>query len=391
MSQPNPPRILLVDNDAATFDLVVSAVKNDGAQVTQARTGEEAFAKSARELPDVAIVEAALPGMDGYTLVRNWRQNESTRSLPILMLSSKTEVADKLLGFEAGVDDYMTKPFPPQELSYRVKSLLARSRMTAAGGPPAKKRGLVVAIFGTKGGVGKTTLAVNLAVALRRRTQARIVLVDADFFFGDIPLHLNLAPTTTVMDLVKRMDQLEPELIEKVLVTHSSGVRVLLPPTQPELAEQITAQHMERLLEALRDLYTFILVDCHPNYDDRNLQILEQADQILFVVRPELGPLRNMGVFLNLVFKLGLPPNKIHIVLNRAGSRSGIEVEQIERSFKSRVEFRLMSGGRAVVTSVNRGIPIVIENPKHKLSKQIVTIADYLARQSPNGVVKGKH
>jgi pilus assembly protein CpaE len=388
MSQPNPPTVLVVDNDAATFDLILNALKGDGIQVAQASTGEEAFAKSTRLVPDMAIVESSLSGMDGYTLVRNWRQNESTRSLPILMLSS-AEVADTLAGFESGVDDYMTKPFQPQELAYRVKSLLARTRMAAAAAQP-KKKGLVIAIFGTKGGVGKTTLAVNLAVTLPRRTQARTVLVDADFFFGDIPLHLSLAPTTTIMDLVDRMDQLEPALIEQVLVTHSSGVRVLLPPTQPELAERITPQHIEKLLTALHDLYAFVLVDCHPNYDDRNLQILELADQILFVVRPELGPLRNMGVFLNLVFKLGLSPDKIHIVLNRAGSRVGIEVEQIERNFKSRVEFRLPSGGRAVVTSVNRGVPIVMENPKHKFSRQIVTIADFLARQSPNGLVNVK-
>jgi pilus assembly protein CpaE len=387
MSQPNPARIFLVDSDQATYEQVTSALTREGYEVTQVKTGEEAFARSARLLPDVAIVEAVLPGMDGYTLTRNWRQNESTRSLPILMLTSQGEVADKLAGFEAGVDDYLTKPFLPQELTFRVKGLLARSRMAATAGPPAKKKGRIVAIFGTKGGVGKTTLAVNLSVALKRRTQKRVALVDADFFFGDVPLHLTLAPTTTVMDLIERIDQLEPELVEKVLITHSSGVRVLLGPTQPEHAEKITSEHIERLLDTLSQMYDFVVVDCHPNYDDRNLQILEQADQILFVVRPELGPLRNMGVFLNLVFKLGLRPEKIHIVLNRAGSKSGIEVEQIERSFKSRVEFRMISGGRAVVTSVNRGTPIILQNPRHRLSKQIVTIADYLARQSLNGHV----
>ncbi len=384
MSAVNPTRILLVDEDTTTLDLVRSAL-GPSYEIAQVRTGEEAFARAMRTTPDLAIIEAALPGMDGYTLTRNWRQAEATRGLPIVMLTVKNDIGDKVLGFEAGVDDYLTKPFQAPELAYRVKNLLQRSHTLVPQETKPRRRARVITVFGTKGGVGKTTLAVNLAVALQRRTQKRVALFDCDFFFGDISLHMNLTPSSTVMDLIDRMDQLDPDLIEHVMLQHPSGVRVLLSPPQPELAEQVTADHVERLVKALSEMYDYVIVDCHPNYDDRNLVVLEQADQIMFVVRPELGPLKNMGVFLNLALKLGLPLTKIFIVLNRAGSKSGIEVEQIERNFKSRIAFRMVSGGRTVTLSMNRGVPLVLDKPRHPLAKQIVGIADYVARQSPNG------
>lgn len=385
MNQPEPTRILLVDNNAASNERVRLTLGSHGYEVVEVQTGEEAYAKASVQPPELAIVEAVLPGMDGYTLSRNLRQNEATKYLPILMLSSKAEIADKVAGFDAGVDDYLAKPFEPTELLVRIKRLLARVQMAPSKEPQPPKRGRIIAVFGTKGGVGKTTLSVNLAIALQRKTKARVALFDCDFFFGDIPLHLNLPPTSTVLDLIGRIDQLDPELVERVLITHSSGVRVLLAPTQPEEAEKVTAAHVERLLQALSELNNYVVVDCHPNYDDRNLCILEQADHIMFVVRPELGPLKNMGVFLNLTLKLALPLDKIHIVLNRAGSRSGIEAEQIEQTFRSRIAFRMISGGRTVVQSVNRGVPLVVEKPNHPLSRQISGIADYLAKQSPNG------
>ncbi len=391
MSDEKRTHILLVDEDATTAGLVQAALGSDEFQITTVRTGEEAYAKALKQRPDLVITEAVLPGIDGYNLTRNWRQNPATASLAILMLSTKSEVSDKVAGFEAGVDDYVTKPFQPPELAYRIKNLVARARVTAQIAVPTRKHGRIITIFGTKGGVGKTTLAVNLAIGLQRKTRSnRIVLVDADFFFGDVPLHMNLAPTSTMLDLVNRMDQLDAELMEKVLLVHSSGVRVLMAPAQPEQAEQVTAMHMERILECLVEMFDFVIVDCHPDYDDRNLLILEQSDVVLFVVRPELGPLKNMGVFLNLALKLGLDLNKIHIVLNRAGSKSGIEIEQIERSFKSRVAFRMMSGGRTVVQSVNRGVPLMIEKPNHPFSKQILSVADFVIRQSPNGRVAVK-
>ncbi len=384
MSEEMQVRVLIVDPDAASAALVQRAL-DPGWDIAHVRTGEEAYASALRQPPDLVITEAVLPGMSGYDLTRNWRRNPATSTLPVLMLTVKSEIGDKVAGFEAGVDDYVTKPFQDAELLYRIKNLVARSRAAVPIQPVTRKRGRIITIFGTKGGVGKTTLSVNLALALQRKTRGRVVLVDADFFFGDIPLHLGLAPTTTMLDLVSRIDQLESELVEKVLITHSSGLRVLMAPAQPEQAEQVTAMHMEHILDCLSEMYDYVLVDCHPNYDDRNLLLLEKADQILFVVRPELGPLKNMGVFFNLALKLGLDPNKIHIVLNRAGSKSGIEVSQIEKSFKSRVAFRMISGGRTVVQSVNRGVPLMIDKPNHPLSKQILNVADFVIKQSPNG------
>ncbi|MGE5140343.1 MAG: response regulator [Rudaea sp.] len=383
MAQSTQGRVLLASDDPETIGIVERTLTKDGFKILHTASGEEALGKAQRQPFELAIVDANLPVVDGFTLVRQLRENQYTRFLPILLLTSRDDIANKVVAFEAGVSDYLSRPFQPEELSYRVRNLLAHGKLVAQAQGGARHRGRVIALFGTKGGVGRTTIAANLALALQRRSKRGTVLVDADFFFGDVGLHLNLTPTHTILDLVDRLDDIDADLVDQVLIQHSSGLRVLLPPYAPEKAETITAAHIERILRGLIDLYDYVIVDCETYYDDKSMVILEHADQILLVVKPEVGPLKNMGVFLNLVDRLSLPIDKVHIIMNRAGSRAGIEAEQIERSFKRPVEFRIQTAGRSVVLSVNRGVPLIVDQPKHPVSVQINRIADFIVENTP--------
>lgn len=381
MNPSTPPRILIVEDDPAISELMRLLLTRGGYQVIAVNSGEAAWEQVTRQPPDMAIVDVVLPGMDGYALCRNLRQNMATRTLPIVLLGSKGEVADKIAGFEAGADDYLLKPFDPQELSYRVKNLLARAQAVMVSPAKPAARGRIIAFFGPKGGVGKTTLAVNAAIVLYRRTGKRLVLFDADVFFGDLGLQLNMPPVRSILDLVKSFDDLDREFIEQVVVTHSSGVRVLLSPFQREHAELITAHHIKRLLDLLAELYDYVVVDCHATYDERTLVILEQANDIFLVVTPEIGPLINASMFLDLASKLSLDTRRIHVVLNRADSNVGIEAGEVERTLRQQIAFRVMSGGRQVVLSVNRGTPLVLQQPNHPFSQQIQKMVEFLVKK----------
>lgn len=377
MSQNPTPTILVVDDDPAITNLLNVLLSKLGYQIVLAKTGEEGLNKALRHPPDLAILDVMLPGMDGYMLCRKLRQNPPTRLLPILVLTSQAETADKLAGFNAGADDYLTKPFEPTELVYRVKGLLARSQSSATEAK-SKQHGTIIAIFGTKGGVGKTTFAVNLGVAFARLPKTRVALLDGDFSFGDVGVHLNLSPSRTILDLLSRLSELDVSILNQVMLRHDSGARVLLSPYSPVEAELIKPEHVEAVLHALREQFEYVIVDCPSVYDDRTLVILERADQIVLLLTPEIGPVKNTSLFFDLAEKLGIASNKVHVILNRANSEVGIAAPEIERVLQQPIPLRLMSGGRAVVLSVNRGLPIVLEQPQHPFSQQIVHIMELL-------------
>lgn len=383
MNPPPSPRILIVDDDETTRKLLTLVLTGEGFQVIETNTGQDAYAQAVRQPPDLAILDVMLPGMDGYTLCRRLRQNPATASLPILMLTCKDEIADKIAGFEAGANDYIIKPFHPKELAYRVKSLLVRVQPLAATTLSHRPRGRTIAVFSAKGGVGKTLLSTNLAIALQQRSGKRVALFDADFYFGNVGVQLNLPPGRSILDLIPHIDDLEPVLMDQVLAPHTSGVRVLMSPFRPEQAELITPDHIRKVMKYLSEQFAFVLVDCQANYEERTLAVLESADDILLIVTPEIGPLKNMRLFFEVADKLGLDSGRFQIVLNRFDSNVGIKPDEIEHALQRPIQFRVGSGGRPVVLSTNRGIPIVFEQPNYALSQQIFRMAETLIQTPP--------
>lgn len=383
MYQTDRPCLLIVQDDVTALRLQ-DLLESSGFAVVVTSSAETALAQAPLHPIRLVITEIDLPGMNGYELCRSIRADEATRSMPLLALTARDAVQDKIAGFEAGADDYLVKPFVPQELVYRIKSLLARRQVQAESSSVPAKHGHLIALFGTKGGVGRTTIGVNLALALHHLTRRKTVLFDADFFFGDVALHLNVPPAHTVLDLVEHMDHLEPELLEQVLIPHSSGLRVLLSPRNPEEVEAIQPSHIKRLLEALAAFYDYTLIDCQAIYDERTLTILERADAIMLVIKPEVGCVKNMAVYSELAAKLEPSfDKKTHIVLNRSNTKSGIGAKDIERIFRRPIAFHIASGGSSVVMSVNRGVPLLIEQPHHPFSAQVLQMARYLFQNLP--------
>lgn len=373
------PTLLIVDDDDAVAEMLEVMLRNAGYEVRRAVSGEEALQQIYKAPPDALICDVLLPGIDGYTLCKRVRQHPLTKTLPILMLTAQGDISAKIAGFEAGANDYLAKPFEPPELVYRVKNLLARAASEAPSAP--LRRGKIIAVFGAKGGVGKTTMAVSLALAIRLRTRQRVIIVDADLTFGDIAVHLNIAPTRSIVDIVRSGDEIEREMVNQVLLPHPSGLQALLAPPRPEEAELVSPDHITRILDLLAVSADYVVVDCQTSYDDRTLSVFDRADHVLLVITPEIGPLKNTSLFLNLANQLGINSNAISIVLNRANSGVGIGVGEIERVLRRKINFHVISGGQPVVTSVNRGMPLILEQPKHPFVQQMLYIGDQVVKQ----------
>jgi pilus assembly protein CpaE len=385
MSQAGPRRIVVACSDPTLFKLLNMLLTAEGYQVIQTQTGDDCYNKASSQRPHMVIIDDALPGTKAAELCRRLRKNPATNYLALLVLSSKGDAAEKIAAFEAGADEFLTKPFDAKEMTLRVKNLIGRVHVPTQATAAPQKRAQGIAIFGAKGGVGKTTIGTNLALAIHRQSSGRVLLFDADFFFGDIGVHLNLPPTRSVIDLIEHMDELDTEFVEQVILRHPSGLRVLLSPFRPEKADLITPDHVKRLLGLVSEQYDHVIVDCHSAYDERMLTILEWADDILLIVTPEVGPIKNTSMFLDIADKLGLSLDKIHIILNRANSNVGIDVSEIERSFSHRVEFHLVSGGRPVVMSVNQGQPLILSKADHPLAQEISRIAARIAQKTSQG------
>ncbi|MGB9738854.1 MAG: AAA family ATPase [Chloroflexus sp.] len=236
-------------------------------------------------------------------------------------------------------------------------------------------------MFGAKGGVGKTTNAVSLALAIRLRTRKRVIIGDADRNFGDVAVHLNIAPTRSIVDIVRGGDEIEQEMVTQVLLSHPSGLQALPAPPRPEEAELVNVEHITWILDLLAVSADYVIVDCQTSYDDRTLSVFDRADHVLLVITPEIGPFKNTSLFLNLANQLGIDQQAISIVLNRANSGVGIGVGEIERVLRRRINLHVISGGQPVVTAVNRGTPLILEQSKHPFVQQILYLGDQLIKQ----------
>jgi pilus assembly protein CpaE len=240
--------------------------------------------------------------------------------------------------------------------------------------------GQIVAIYSPKGGVGRTTIAVNMAVAAATELGKSVVLVDGSFQFGDVGVLLNLNPKNKSMaDLVPELEVGEPESLDTFIINHSTGVRVLLAPPSPEMAELITPMAVKKVLDALRRQHDLVIVDCTSWFNETTLSILDAADAVLTVLSLEITSIKNMRLFLEVAEQLGYEHGKVKLVLNRADSSLGIRVADVENSIGRKVDHTIVSDGRSVVYALNRGVPFFLSNREAQVSQDILRLATAVA------------
>jgi pilus assembly protein CpaE len=242
--------------------------------------------------------------------------------------------------------------------------------------PPRRGPGQVVTFFAPKGGVGRTTLAVNFAVAAKTELNLRVALVDGGLQFGDVGVLLNLNPKNqSVADLARELQTGDTETVESTLVDHSTGVRVLMAPPSPEMAELVTPDHLSRIVAALRQTHDLVVIDSSALLQDATLAFFDQSDVILTVLTLEITNIKNIRQFLALADQLGYSEEKVQLVLNRADSGYGIRLQDVESSIGRKITHSVVSDSRTVVFALNRGVPFVIAARQSRVSEDIFQMA----------------
>src|SRR5512142_2914542 len=230
-------KILIIDDDLDTLRLVGLMLQRQGYQISAATNGQQGLEKAFEEDPDLILLDIMMPDMDGYEVTRRLRQNPTTKETPILMFTAKSQLDDKVTGFEVGADDYLTKPTHPSELQARIEALLARSseKKAIVGPDPEEERGYMVGVLGARGGLGTTTVAVNLGAGLKTRTRAEVIVAEMLPGQGNLALDAGITSFNGLVDLlsISKLAEITRAKVQEMLVPHKSGLKFLLASDRP--------------------------------------------------------------------------------------------------------------------------------------------------------------
>lgn len=330
--------------------------------------GDRAVASVSEMHPDVVIVDALLQGrVTGQQVAQQIRQAEPQVAV-IMLTVPQNPVTENA---ELGIDAVLKMPFTGFDLTTMVRKISEERALESA-----KSGSLVVSLFSPKGGVGRTTLAYNLAVALGQ--QHRVCLVDGSLQFSDLRGLLRVpAVAPSIVNLPT--DRIREQDLADVAWRDPSGIDILLAPPRIEMAEMVTTRDIEKVLSILRQLYEFVIIDTRAALSDDVLVFLDSADLILQVLTYDSMAIRSLAMAAETFAQIGYPKHKLATVLNRADASGGFDKTDVEQALGSRIDFEVVSDGRLVLASNNDGVAFVSSSPDSPIAQGVMRIADSLA------------
>lgn len=392
-------RVLIVDDIAETRDNLEKLLffEKDIEVIAKAGTGREAVTMAKQYQPDVVLMDINMPDMDGIAATEALLSQVPTTQ--VIMMSVQGEQDYLRRSMLAGAREFLIKPISAEDLYNAIRHVhrlqtAQRRYITpgptdqSAGGTSASAQGQIIAVFSPKGGVGTSSIAANLAVALRQLTSKKVVLVDGNLIFGDLGVIMNLVSTKTIADLANRIAELDRDLLNDVLMTHTSQVKVLLAPPNPQTGELVTSDHLRTILELLRKEFDYVVVDTQSSFQDRALAVLDLADRIVTLMTLEMPCIKNIKLFLEVTELLEYPAEKTMLVLNKADNRLGIRVENVEENIQHKVAIQIANAPQEMTLAINQGVPLVIEKRNHQTAKDIFALAGLLTNSRAAATTK---
>ncbi|MDX1523988.1 MAG: response regulator, partial [Anaerolineae bacterium] len=356
--------------------------------VGAATNGQEGIEMAIELQPDIVLMDINMPGVDGITASE--RISHEVPFCQIIMMSVQGESDYLRRSMLAGAREFLIKPFSSDELISSVRRVfqLGASRRqalpvmahTATGMPTVADAGptadgKIISVFSAKGGVGCSTVAVNLAIALQQIPVGKVAIVDTSLQFGDIGVLLNLYASRTISDLAPHVDELDNELIEDVFIAHSSGVKALLAPPRPEEADTVTPKLISEILDHLRTMFDLIIIDTSSVLDDIVLSVLDVSDKIIVITTPEIPSIKNAKLLFEVTEALDYERDRILFVLNKTDKRINIRAEDIENNIKYPIVGQLPLDERSVTIAVNQGVPFVLGDKNSVLTQAMIALS----------------
>lgn len=381
-------RLLIVDDIPETRENLRKLLffEADIDVVGAATNGEEGIEMALELQPDIVLMDINMPGVDGITA-----SERITQRIPfcqIIMMSVQGESDYLRRSMLAGAREFLIKPFSSDELVSSIRRVyqLGASRRQAmpmmqmpTEVKPAETmssaEGKIISVFSAKGGVGCSTIAVNVAIALQQNAVGKVVIVDTCLQFGDVGVLLNLYASRTLADLAVHADELDDELINDIFIPHSSGVKVLLAPPRPEMADTVTPTLITNVLARLRKMFDVIIVDTTSVLDEVVLNVLDVSDKIIVVTTPEIPSIKDAKLFFEVTEALEYERDRFIFVLNKSDKRINIRAEDISANIKYKIEGQLPLDERSVTTAVNQGVPYVLGDKNSLLSQATIALS----------------
>ena len=434
-------RVVVVDDNADTLNNLKKLLyfEKDVEIVGTASSGEEGIACAFEKVPDVVLMDINMPGMDGISA-----SEAITARMPgvqIIIMSVQAEADYLRRAMLAGAREFLIKPFSSEQLANTLRAvyqLSANARPAAekpatpvaaaapaptgsarampkaapaaanaaavavpvsitAGATPPRSNGAkprpgddegnhhskILVVYSANGGIGRSTIAVNLAIALKDETKAKVALVDCSLRFGDVGVMLNMAATHTISEAISPQGVVDSEILPDMLTMHASGLKVLLAPSSPEMAELISSKAIRQVLGTLRETYDYIVVDTSASLEETTLSVLDMADQILVLTTSEIPSIKNTKLFFEVTEALNYAPEKTLLVLSKFDSRSSISSQDIQASIKHPVYAVIERDDRAVTQAIQTGQPFVSNQRNAVAAVAIYRLVKLLTRGAP--------
>jgi pilus assembly protein CpaE len=375
--------VVVVEPDALRRSMLVMQIGGKGAR------SFESVAELSESLetgtPTVAVFGPSLGDEAGFAPVATLTDEHPAVGVVLVADQLTTSLLQQAL--RAGVRDAVVFSETETDELFtalgRVGQLMVSSANKPAAVTTALEPGKVIVCFSTKGGVGKSVLSSNLAVALAQRSDRPVAIVDADLQFGDVAVLLGITPERTVMDAAAAIHHDDPELMRALVMRHDpSGLLVLPAPIEPSTADQIRPEDMLAIIDSMRQFCGTIVIDMPPHFDDMVLALLEIADDVLLVASMDIPSIKNLKVGMQTLDLLALAGPKLQLVLNRANARVKLDVKEVEKALGLDARFPVPSD-IAVPQAVNRGVPVVLDNPRSPSARAFEDIAtEFLAEDT---------
>jgi pilus assembly protein CpaE len=368
-------RLLVIDDEPINHQLVAHALESLNFEVHFAENGKEGISTARNVKPDIIITDVMMPEINGYEFTRMLRRETQFAATPILVLTAQSGLDDKIKSFEAGADDHLTKPFDASELVVRINSLLRRveaaKSITSSSVTPEEAK--LIAVHSLRGGIGGSTLAVNLGIGLSALWKKPTILLDLTMTAGQVALMLNMTLRRTWADIARfSSDDLDYEAISSIVSKDESGLSFIAAPTFPSEADSLKGDLLGSALRLIKSHHEYVVADLPHDFSDIAIQALDAAETILLLASPDMASIRAVAAAIDTYQKLGYPKDKVKLVLNAVFPNSSLSKEKIEAALGYTPAVSIPYVQNLFVEAINRGKPPIY----HKTGEQVSALLE---------------
>ncbi len=344
-----PIKVLIVDDIASTLDNLqkLLSFEPDIQVVGTAMNGKQGIEQAKKLDPEIVLMDVNMPVMDGIQATETLAQ-EAPNS-PVIIMSVQGERDYLRRAMQSGAREFLIKPFSGDELIASIRRVYQLEQ---------KKESFLA----------KTSAAT---VSMANETKSKVALVDLDLQFGDIGVLLNLDHSQGITDLIENIDHMDPDFIREIMVDGPFGIKVLLPPISPELADLVTVDHVRRIFSELRKIFDYIIVDSSAHLGEINLEVLDHADRVVVVTSLSIPAIKNTKLALKIFDSLSIPPERVVLLLNKSDAHSEFNKESVEANLRFPIAGQIPNDPKLVINSINRGNPFVTTHPESEISQRI--------------------